>query len=64
VWHLRGRINVVRFLAIEAGIENLFDKDYHEHLTREAAVPVGDLARGDEIPQPGRAFGVQLRFDF
>ena len=34
-------------------VENLFDRTYHEHLTREAYLPVGDLAAGDEVPEPG-----------
>jgi iron complex outermembrane receptor protein len=64
VYYLRGRLVLARYLAIEAGLENLFDKQYHEHLTREAAMPVGDLARGDEIPQPGRSVVVGLSFEY
>jgi iron complex outermembrane receptor protein len=64
VWHLRGQWAVGRIARLQAGIENLLDKDYHEHLTREAAVPAGGLAQGDEIPQPGRALVVSLGADF
>lgn len=64
VWHLRGLWDIGRIARLQAGIENLFDKDYHEHLAREAAVPAGDLAVGDEIPQPGRALVVSIRADF
>jgi len=64
VWHLRGRYSPIDAVAIEAGIENLFDKEYHLHVTREAALPVGDLMRGDEIPQPGRALTASVRVDF
>jgi len=64
VFHLRGRLVLARYLAIEAGVENLLDKEYHEHLTREAAMPVGDLAAGDEIPQPGRSVVVGLSFEY
>jgi len=50
-------------LEIGVAVENLLDADYHEHLTREAALPVGDLLAGDEIPGPGRALRIWLRWD-
>jgi iron complex outermembrane receptor protein len=64
VWHLRGGVAIARYLALEGGVENLFDKQYHEHLTREAAMPSGNLAAGDEIPQPGRSVVVGLSFKY
>ncbi len=64
VWHLRGGVQLTGWLQLHAGIENLFDKEYHEHLTREAAMPVGGLMAGDEIPAPGRGFYVSLRGTF
>jgi iron complex outermembrane receptor protein len=64
VWHLRGGVRLVGWLQLRAGIENLFDKEYHEHLTREAAMPLGGLDAGDEIPAPGRGFYVSLRGTF
>ena len=64
VWHLRGGVEIADWLQLRAGIENLFDKEYHEHLTREAALPVGDLMAGDEIPAPGRGFYLSLRSTF
>jgi iron complex outermembrane receptor protein len=64
VWHLRARIQVARFLTIEARAENLFDREYWEHLTREAAGNVPGLAPGQEIPQPGRFASVALLFAF
>ncbi len=64
VWHLRGGVQLTGWLQLRAGIENLFDKEYHEHLTREAAMPVGDLMAGDEIPAPGRGVYVSLRGTF
>jgi outer membrane receptor protein involved in Fe transport len=54
VLHLRGGGELWRGLHLQVGIENLLDREYHEHLTRETALPVGDLAQGDEIPAPGR----------
>jgi outer membrane receptor protein involved in Fe transport len=49
---------------MEAGVENLFNEDYNEHLTREALLPVGDLKQGDEVPAPGRSFQISFRLDF
>ena len=48
-------------LDLEAGVENLLDREYHDHLTREAATDTGDLRAGDEIPVPGRFAYVSLR---
>ena len=59
--HLRGSIRPWDNVTLEAGIENLLDRLYHEHLTREALLPVGDLAAGDEIPGPGRTFYLNVR---
>jgi len=64
VWHLRGRLDVARYLAIEAGVENMFNEEYWEHLTREASGNVPGLLPGQEIPQPGRFFTLALLFDF
>jgi iron complex outermembrane receptor protein len=60
VFHVRGGIEVARGVNLEAGIENLFDEDYHEHLTREAVLAGGGLKPGDEIPAPGRYAHVSL----
>ena len=62
-WHVRGRIDVARAMGIVAGVENLFDEEYWEHLTREAAANVPGLAPGQEIPQPGRHLTLALLFD-
>jgi iron complex outermembrane receptor protein len=64
VWHLRARFAVARYLSIDAGVENLFDREYWEHLTREAAANVPGLVPGQEIPQPGRFVTVALRSAF
>jgi iron complex outermembrane receptor protein len=64
VWHLRGGVELTGWLELRAGVENLFDAEYHEHLTREAMMPVGDLMPGDEIPAPGRSFHLSLRGTF
>lgn len=53
---LRGGIQLPAGFSLEAGIGNLFDQDYAEHLNRTAALPAGDLAQGEKIPMPGRYF--------
>jgi iron complex outermembrane receptor protein len=64
VLHLRGGVELWRGLSLQAGIENLLDREYHEHLTRETALPVGDLGAGDEIPAPGRHVYVTFNGSF
>ncbi|MDZ8118141.1 TonB-dependent receptor domain-containing protein [Pontiella agarivorans] len=53
---LRGGIQLPGGCNLEAGIENLFDQDYTEHLSRETVLPAGDLAAGEKVPMPGRFF--------
>lgn len=53
---LRGGIHLPYGFSLEAGVENIFDQDYTEHLSRTAALAVGDLAAGEKIPMPGRFF--------
>lgn len=60
VYHLRGGLALTQQLSLEAGVENLFDEDYHEHLTRETSLATDELAAGDEVPAPGRSFYVKL----
>jgi iron complex outermembrane receptor protein len=61
VFHLRGGVQLTPVWRLEAGVENLFDREYHEHLTREALLPEGDLAAGDEVPAPGRSFSLGVK---
>jgi outer membrane receptor protein involved in Fe transport len=58
---LRGGVTLGRWARLRVGVENLLDAEYHEHLTREALLPVGELAAGDEVPAPGRGFFVSLQ---
>ena len=62
VWHARAALPLRSGLQLEVGVENLLDKEYSEHLTREAVLAVGDLATGQEIPQPGRSLFLGLRY--
>jgi iron complex outermembrane receptor protein len=62
--HVRGGVMLVPQVRLEAGVENLLDTTYHEHLTREAALAVGDLMAGDEVPAPGRFVHLSVRAEF
>jgi len=64
VVHLRCAVEPRPGWKVQAGIENLLDREYHDHLTREALLPVGDLSSGDEIPAPGRSYTLSLQIDW
>ena len=65
IFHLRGGIKIASSLELEVGVENLFNEDYNEHLTRESAFNYGKgLRMGDEIPEPERNFYITLRYEF
>ena len=53
---LRAGLSLPGGFGLEAGIANLFDKDYTDHLSRETPLAVGDLAAGEKVPMPGRYF--------
>lgn len=53
---LRGGVELPYGFSLEAGVENVFDQDYTEHLSRTAALAVGDLSAGEKIPMPSRFF--------
>lgn len=61
VLHLRASRELAPGWMLEAGIDNLLNKTYNEHLTREAVLAGGDLRPGDEIPAAGRSFQLALR---
>ncbi|MEN8006345.1 MAG: TonB-dependent receptor [Candidatus Krumholzibacteriota bacterium] len=64
VWRLGFETNPMPGLDLGLWVDNLFDKLYNEHLTREALLPTGGLAAGQEIPAPGRSFNVSARMEF
>jgi len=63
-FHFKMKAELTKGLDLVLRVNNLLDKDYVEHLSREVAVPVGDLLSGEEVPQPGRAFHVALSYLF
>lgn len=64
VLHLRARREILPGWTLEAGIDNLLDKTYNHHLTREAVLAGGDLAPGDEVPAAGRSLHLALRAEW
>ena len=60
IFHLRGGVDLTQAIKLEAGVENLFDEDYNEHLTREAVLATEELAVGDEVPAPGRSLYLKV----
>ena len=62
VCDLRAGLELPGGIGLEAGIENLFDKDYTDHLSRETPMAVGDLAAGEKVPMPGRYFYASINW--
>lgn len=62
VWHVASRIAIGEHLHLDLRLDNLFDCAYNEHLTREVVLPVGGLAAGDEVEEPGRRLSVRLSY--
>jgi len=61
--HARAGVRLLDRLLLQAGVENVLDTTYHEHLTREVALDAGELAAGDEISAPGRYVALRARVD-
>ena len=64
VWHLGIETHPVKGLEVLMTVDNIFDRLYHDHLTREAMTPTGGLMPGDEVPAIGRNFTVTARVEF
>ncbi len=53
VWHLRTYYNSTDNLRLIAGIENLFDKNYQEHLDLRLLGPTGFGSPPSRVLSPG-----------
>lgn len=62
--NLRTRYQVQQNFNVSAGIENLFDKYYADHLGGINRVPGGDVAVGQHIPGAGRFGYVAMDYTF
>jgi iron complex outermembrane recepter protein len=49
-------------LRIDAGIENLFDRQYLEHLAGYNRIAGSDVPVGARLPGPGRSAFIRLRW--
>lgn len=51
-------------LRVDAGVENLFDRLYVEHLAGYNRISGSDVAPGARLPGPGRSAFIRLRWAF
>jgi iron complex outermembrane receptor protein len=61
VVNLRGEWRLRPGLQLEAGVENLFDRDYRAHLAGRNRVGDSDVALGERLPGAGRGAFVTLK---
>lgn len=62
--HLRAGYRLNDHLRLEAGVENLLDEEYADHLGGINRVNLSDVPVGARIPGPGRRAYVSLRVAF
>ena len=64
IWHVGLESQPVAGWQFGVLVDNLFDRLYNDHLTREAVLAVGDLQPGQEVSAPGRNISVTARMEF
>lgn len=62
--NLRGGADLMRNLTLTAGIENIFDREYQNHLSGINRVVNSDVPVGERVPSPGRSFFAALQYRF
>lgn len=62
--NLRGGIEIMHNLAITVGVENIFDKEYENHLSGVNRVAASDVAVGERVPGPGRNYFATLQYRY
>jgi iron complex outermembrane receptor protein len=62
--NLRGGYDLMRDLSITAGVENIFDREYQNHLSGINRVANSDVAVGQRVPGTGRSFFAALQYRF
>ena len=62
--NLRAGIELRRNLAINVGVENIFDKQYRNHLSGINRVADSDVAVGERIPGTGRNYYATLQYRY
>ncbi len=54
---------MTRNVKLSAGVDNLFDKDYTEHLNKAGDAGFG-FSANETVPEPGRTFWTKVDFSF
>ncbi len=63
VFSLNGAYRVTRNVKLSVGVDNLFDKDYTEHLNKAGDAGFG-FSANETVPEPGRTFWTKVDFSF
>ena len=63
--NLRAGIELTRNLVLNAGVDNVFDKEYADHLSGINRVSGTDVPLGERLPGYGRNYyaSLQLRYN-
>jgi iron complex outermembrane receptor protein len=62
--NLKGSYRPLHNLELTAGIENLMDKLYAQHLAGYSRVDVGEISKGDRLPGQGRNLFITASFEW
>ena len=62
--NLRGGYDFTRDLSLTAGVENIFDREYQNHLSGINRVVNSDVPVGERVPGAGRSFFASLQYRF
>jgi iron complex outermembrane receptor protein len=62
--NLKAGIELARNLIVNAGVDNVFDKDYAEHLSGINRVSGTDVPLGERVPGYGRNYYASLEFSY
>lgn len=63
IFSFNGGYEITKNLKLTAGVDNLFNKYYVEHLNR-AGVNTFGFSANEQLPEPGRTLWTKLNFDF
>lgn len=61
---LYGGLDLADNIRLDAGVENLFDRAYEEHLAGYNRVMAGDVSVGARLPGPGRGGFIRLQWRY
>lgn len=64
VVNFSGRVNLTDKLVLSAGINNLLNRNYQDHLAGINRAANDDIARGEKLPGWGRNLFARIRWDF